>query len=79
MASPLLTLANLALPAFQVEMDFKAECHAGDAVEVWGHPLSDLSNGNGCAQQFLHTLRKPGGSAGEVWRARTTWTPKQGH
>lgn len=58
----------------EVEMDFKAECHAGDTVQVLGHPLTDLSNGNGCAQQFLHALRKPDG--GEVWRARTTWVPK---
>lgn len=63
----------------EVEMDFKAECHAGDTVEVLGHPLTDVSNGNGCAQQFLHLLRKPeggSGGAGEVWRARTTWMPK---
>ncbi|KIZ01379.1 fatty acyl-ACP thioesterase A [Monoraphidium neglectum] len=61
----------------EVEMDFKAECHAGDLVEVLGHPLTDTSNGNGCAQQFLHTLRKAGGGKGaEVWRARTTWVPK---
>jgi len=58
-------------------MDFKAECHAGDTVEVFGHPLTDLANGNGCPQQFLHLLRKPGHDKGaEVWRARTTWAPK---
>jgi hypothetical protein len=59
-------------------MDFKAECHEGDLVEVLGHPLTDVSNGNGCAQQFLHLLRKhsDGGSGSEVWRARTTWVPK---
>ncbi len=61
----------------EVEMDFKAECHAGDTVKVLGHPLTDLANGNGCAQQFLHLLRNADKGT-EVWRARTTWAPKGG-
>lgn len=59
----------------QVEMDFKAECTAGDQIECYGMPLTDCANGNGSAQQFLHLLRK-GGTDVEVWRARTTWTPR---
>eukprot|EP00775_Hariotina_reticulata_P013322 gene13322-13451_t len=59
----------------EVEMDFKAECTAGDQIECFGMPLTDCSNGNGKQQQFLHLLRK-GGSDVEVWRARTTWTPR---
>eukprot|EP00878_Enallax_costatus_P017170 GHUV01018026.1.p1 GENE.GHUV01018026.1~~GHUV01018026.1.p1 ORF type:complete len:186 (+),score=75.96 GHUV01018026.1:610-1167(+) len=56
-------------------MDFKAECTAGDQIECFGMPLTDCANGNGSTQQFLHLLRK-GGSDVEVWRARTTWTPR---
>jgi hypothetical protein len=59
----------------QVEMDFKAECTAGDKIECFGMPLTDSSNGNGKQQQFLHLLRKSGSEV-EVWRARTTWTPR---
>lgn len=58
-------------------MDFKAECTAGDQIECFGMPLTDCANGNGSVQQFLHLLRK-GGSDMEVWRARTTWTPRTG-
>jgi hypothetical protein len=60
-------------------MDFKAECHAGDTVEVFGHPLPQPpgANGAGAKQRFLHLLRKPHAEGGtEVWRARTTWVPK---
>lgn len=59
----------------QVEMDFKAECTAGDQIECFGMPLTDCANGNGSTQQFLHLLRK-GGTDVEVWRARTTWKPR---
>jgi hypothetical protein len=63
----------------QVEMDFKAECTAGDVIECLGMPLSgqDAGGGNGCKQQFLHLLRK-GDTGAEVWRARTTWSPLSG-
>jgi acyl-CoA thioesterase FadM len=61
----------------QVEMDFKAECTAGDVIECCGMPLSQAGSSNGCTQQFLHLLRK-GDSGAEVWRARTTWAPVKG-
>ncbi|GBF96834.1 oleoyl-acyl carrier thioesterase chloroplastic-like [Raphidocelis subcapitata] len=63
----------------EVEMDFKAECHAGDTVQVLGHPLPQPppASGGRQQQQFLHLLRKPQAEGGtEVWRARTTWVPK---
>lgn len=63
----------------EVEMDFKAECTAGDQVECLGMSLTESVNGNGHAQQFLHLLRKWDAEAQrhvEVWRARTTWKPK---
>lgn len=63
-------------PCSQVEMDFKAECHAGDAVQVFGHPLTEGAGDGSAPQQFLHSLVKPGGT--EVWRARTTWLPPAG-
>lgn len=56
-------------------MDFKAECTAGDQIECFGMPLTGCANGNSSTQQFLHLLQK-GGSDVEVWRARTTWTPR---
>jgi hypothetical protein len=59
----------------QVEMDFKAECTAGDQIECFGMPLTDCASSNGSTQQFLHLLQK-GGSDTEVWRARTTWKPQ---
>lgn len=64
----------LMLLLLQVEMDFKAECTAGDQIECFGMPLTDCASSIGRTQQFLHLLRK-GGSDTEVWRARTTWTP----
>jgi hypothetical protein len=66
----------LLLLLLQVEMDFKAECTAGDQIECFGMPLTDCASSNGSTQQFLHLLRK-GGSDTEVWRARTTWKPQK--
>lgn len=63
----------------EVEMDFKAECTAGDEVECLGMPLSDgpSSSSSGGQYQYLHLLRKRGADGPqEVWRARTTWVPK---
>lgn len=74
-AGSLTVLLPLALPTvLQVEMDFKAECTAGDQIDCFGMPLTESAGSNGCKQQFLHLLRK-GGTDTEVWRARTTWTP----
>jgi hypothetical protein len=56
----------------QVEMDFKAECTAGDEIDCFGMSLTP--EGDTSKQQFLHLLRK-GGTETEVWRARTTWVP----
>ncbi|WIA37458.1 hypothetical protein OEZ86_014375 [Tetradesmus obliquus] len=44
----------------EVEMDFKAECTAGDQIECFGMPLTDCASSNGSTQQFLHLLRKGG-------------------
>jgi len=58
----------------EVEMDFKAECTAGDQIECFGMPLPEACEGTCQKQQFMHLLRK-GGTDTEVWRARTTWAP----
>eukprot|EP00879_Flechtneria_rotunda_P001457 GHRR01001611.1.p1 GENE.GHRR01001611.1~~GHRR01001611.1.p1 ORF type:complete len:446 (+),score=123.10 GHRR01001611.1:244-1581(+) len=61
----------------QVEMDFKAECTAGDKIECFGMSLTESQNGSSQQpQQYLHLLRKAG-TGTEVWRARTTWSPRQ--
>lgn len=58
----------------QVEIDFKAECNAGDQIEA---TLShgETSNGSGGQLVFLHSLKK--GSKehpSELIRLRTKWT-----
>lgn len=64
---------------YQVEIDFKAECHSGDVVDSWGQrttpPAVLAANGAGPdALSFLHTLRRREGEGGtELVRARTTW------
>jgi acyl-CoA thioesterase FadM len=67
-----LCLHHVCLRWLQVEMDFKAECTAGDEIDCFGMSLT--AEGDTSKQQFLHLLRK-GGTETEVWRARTTWVP----
>jgi fatty acyl-ACP thioesterase A len=61
----------------QVEIDYKAECAAGDTVDCFGARLTEPSaaaanvNGTG-TQHLLHTLQR-GGS--ELVRCRTAWRP----
>lgn len=64
---------------YQIEVDFKAECHSGDALCCFADRQdtpSELS-GNGAGPEaltFVHTLRRCEGKAcTELVRARTTW------
>ena len=69
--------------AHQIEVDFKAECKAGDTIEAHCNPLGDHAasgngngNGNGAARQFLHLLQRCDESGcTELVRARTAWVP----
>jgi fatty acyl-ACP thioesterase A len=66
---------------YQVEIDYKAECHAGDVVEGVAQrapaPGAAAANGAGAdALAFVHALRRceaGGACATELVRARTTW------
>lgn len=64
---------------YQMEIDFKAECHSGDVVESLASssqlPNAMASNGAGPdALTFVHMLRRCEGEAcTELVRARTTW------
>jgi fatty acyl-ACP thioesterase A len=64
---------------YQLEVDYKAECHAGEVVEVHASRAAAqaglASNGAGPgALAFVHTLRRCEGEACiELVRARTTW------
>mmetsp|Transcript_20653 Transcript_20653/g.62236 ORF Transcript_20653/g.62236 Transcript_20653/m.62236 type:complete len:374 (-) Transcript_20653:315-1436(-) len=62
----------------QVEIDYKAECVAGDKVDCLGAVLSDAdttSNGDG-TRQLLHMLQRcDAGGCQELVRCRTAWRP----
>ena len=63
----------------QVEIDYKAECNAGDTIESLGSPVEPVSsNGSSARQHFLHTLQRSDGSgaACELVRCRTSWKPR---
>ena len=63
----------------QVEIDYKAECNAGDTIESLGSPVEPISsNGSRHLQHYLHTLQRSDGSgvACELVRCRTSWTPR---
>lgn len=63
-------------PANQIELDFKAECTAGNTIEAHCNPLGESANGNGSAQRFLHLLQRCDETGcTELVRARTTWVP----
>lgn len=66
----------------QLEVDFKAECQAGNTIHAHSSPLppgdgdAGAANGNGhCAtRQYLHVLQRCDGDAcAELVRARSTW------
>ena len=63
----------------QVEIDYKAECNAGDTVESLGVPVKPITCGNGATgrQHFLHTLQRSDGTGAccELVRCRTVWSP----
>ncbi|GIL58555.1 hypothetical protein Vafri_13497 [Volvox africanus] len=64
----------------QIEMDFKAECKAGNTVEAHcNYIVNGNGGGNGSQLQLLHLLQKCDVDAGctELVRARTTWQPLQ--
>lgn len=72
---PLDTFLNYKL--HQVEIDYKAECNAGDVIESLGSPIEPVnSNGSQHLPHFLHTLIRQDGSgaACELVRCRTSWT-----
>jgi fatty acyl-ACP thioesterase A len=63
---------------YQIEIDFKAECHSGDALQCLAERVDtpDKFAGNGAgpdAMAFLHALRRCDGECTELVRARTTW------
>lgn len=66
----------------ELEVDFKAECQAGNTIHAHSSPLppgdgdAGAANGNGhCAtRQYLHVLQRCDGDAcAELVRARSTW------
>lgn len=64
---------------YQAEIDFKAECVAGDKVDCLGAVLSDAdsaaTNGSG-TRQLLHMLQRcDAGGCRELVRCRTAWHP----
>ncbi|MEW5297261.1 MAG: hypothetical protein WDW36_000484 [Sanguina aurantia] len=73
---------------YEVEIDFKAECTAGQSVESHANslpsPPSSNGNGNGngnghsANKQFVHSVRRceTGNGSTELVRARTTWRPE---
>lgn len=61
-----------------MEVDFKAECKAGDTVESLATQLPDVTNGTGNKLRFLHTLRRcDENGCVELVRARTTWARRK--
>ncbi|GAX73594.1 hypothetical protein CEUSTIGMA_g1045.t1 [Chlamydomonas eustigma] len=66
---------------YEMEVDFKAECQAGDTVKSLIQPITHNSGspeGNGASgtKHFLHMLLKDGSSthaSSELVRARTSW------
>lgn len=63
---------------YEIEVDFKAECQAGQAVEPLANRLPDVEVGAphaATAAAFLHTLRRcDERECYELVRARTLWT-----
>ncbi|PNH04637.1 Oleoyl-acyl carrier protein thioesterase 2, chloroplastic [Tetrabaena socialis] len=60
----------------EIELDFKAECKAGNTIEAHCNPLPAESDEAGGDLKFLHMLQWCNGSeCAELVRARTTWRP----
>lgn len=70
---PKTVAANYSL--YQVEIDFKSECTAGDTVESHCSRVQEESNGAGIIR-YTHLVRccKEGGCR-ELVKARSTWRP----
>lgn len=59
----------------QMEIDYKAECHSGDAIESLGSSIKEDTNGTGI-RRYIHMLQRcDNGVCRELVRARTTWRP----
>ncbi|KAL3130707.1 hypothetical protein ABBQ38_000056 [Trebouxia sp. C0009 RCD-2024] len=59
----------------QMEIDYKAECHSGDAIESLGSSIKEDTNGTGI-RRYIHMLQRcDDGVCRELVRARTTWRP----
>lgn len=59
----------------QIEIDYKAECHSGDAIESLGSRIAEDTNGTGI-RRYVHMLRRcDEDGCRELVRARTTWRP----
>eukprot|EP00798_Chlamydomonas_sp_ICE-L_P029154 gene29152-32375_t len=61
---------------YEIEIDFKAECHAGQSVEVLSQALDGVENGDGSqCDQYLHVVKRcdDENKCYELIRARTTW------
>ncbi|KAA6418468.1 MAG: acyl-ACP, partial [Trebouxia sp. A1-2] len=57
----------------QMEIDYKAECHSGDAIECLGSSIKEDTNGTGI-RRYIHMLQRcDDGLCRELVRARTTW------
>ncbi|DBA83590.1 hypothetical protein WJX77_005571 [Trebouxia sp. C0004] len=57
----------------QMEIDYKAECHSGDAIESLGSSIKEDTNGTGI-RRYIHMLQRcDDGVCRELVRARTTW------
>lgn len=56
-----LICCNGAAPCVQTEIDYKAECHSGDAIESLGSSIKEDTNGTGirrCAACLLQSCCK---------------------
>jgi hypothetical protein len=68
-----------------MEIDYKAECHAGEVIESMANPVDTpaalASNGAGpSALTFIHQLQRcKDGACTELVRARTVWRAGEKH
>lgn len=63
-------------PTPQIEVDFKAECYAGDTLDNLYKVLEPEENSAPAGTtRVLHSLRRrtEGGATQEILRCRTTW------
>ena len=66
---------QLCIPCdWQVEIEFKGECNAGDHVESVLDRADTQENGSSKAPVFVHVLRKADGAGNrELSRMKTSW------